>query len=148
MAEKGRVFSGPRAKLLLNGKKVAYVTRVSGTETIEYFPIEAIDNIEVEEHVPIRYTVDLQASMVRLVGETMKSEGFFPPTGKNPESHLQNILLQGDLSLTIEDSKEGKVVLLAQDVKIQSKNVAIEARGAVFKDVTMVATRIQDESEV
>lgn len=148
MAEKGRVFTGARARFSIDGKKVGYATNVSGSEEIEYQPVEVLDNIEVEEHVPVAYRVTFTASLVRIIGETIKSEGFFPAAGTSPEEHLQNILLQGDMVCTIEDSKTGNVMMTLEQVKIQSRNFTINARGIVGKDVSFVAVRMRDESEV
>jgi len=148
MAEKGRTFTGARARFSINGKKVGFATNVSGSEEIEYQPIEVLDNIEIEEFVPVAYRVTFTASMVRIIGETIKSEGFFPQAGTSPEEHLTNILLQGDMVCTIEDSKSSRIMMTLEQVKIQSRNFTINARGVVGKDVTFVAVRMRDESEV
>lgn len=148
MAEKGRVFTGARARFSINGKKVGYATNCSGSEEIEYQPVEVLDNVEVEEHVPVAYRVTFNSSHVRIVGKTMKSDGFFPSTGSSPEEHLTNILLQPDLVCTIEDSKTGNIITTVEQVKMQSKNFTINARGIVGKDVNYVCTRMKDESEV
>jgi hypothetical protein len=39
MAEKGRVFTGARARFLIQGKKVGYATNVAGSEEIQYDPV-------------------------------------------------------------------------------------------------------------
>jgi len=148
MAEKGRVFTGARARLSINGRKVGYATNCAGSEEIEYQPVEPLDNIEVEEFVPVAYRVTFTASQVRIIGETLKSQGFFPSCGTTPEEHLQNILLQGDMVATIEDTKSRRIFMTLEQVKTQSKNWTINARGIVGKDVTFVAVRMRDESEV
>ncbi len=148
MAEKGRVFTGARARFSIGPKKVGFATNVSGSEEIELQPVEVLDNIEVEEFVPVAYRVTFTASLVRIIGETLKSEGFFPKTGNSPEEHLTNILLIGDLVCTIEDSKSNAIMMTLEQVKIQSRNFTVNARGIVGKDVTFVAVRMKDESEV
>lgn len=148
MAEKGRVFTGARARLSINGKKVGFATNVAGSEEIEYQPVEVLDNIEVEEFVPVAYRVTFTASLVRIIGETIKSEGYFPTAGTTPEEHLENILLQGDMVATIEDSKTSSIMMTLEQMKVQSRNFTVNARGIVGKDVTFVATRMKDESEV
>jgi hypothetical protein len=148
MAEKGRVFTGARARLSINGKKVGYATNVSGQEELELQDVECLDNIEVEEIVPVAYRVSGSASTVRLVGETPKSEGYFPTAGSSPEEHLQNILLQADLVMTVEDSKTGKLLMTLEQVKMASQGFSINARGIVGLDVQYKAVRMRDESEV
>jgi hypothetical protein len=146
--EKGRVFTGARARLLIGAVKVGYATNVSGSEEIEYQPIEVLDNIEVEEFVPVAYRVTCTASMVRVIGETIKSQGYFPQSGNSPEDHLLNILNTGDLVATVEDSKTGRNMMVLEQMKVQSRNFTINAKGVVGKDVTFVAVRMRDESEV
>lgn len=146
MAEKGRVFTGARARFSINGVKLGYATDVNGGEEIEYFPIEALDNIEVEEHAPIAYRANLSASKVTLISETLKSLGFFPQVGQSPQEHLQNILLQQDMVCTVEDSKTGKVPVTVEQVKTQARNFRINARAVVTEDVTFVCTRLRDET--
>jgi hypothetical protein len=149
MPDKGRVLTGARARFLINGKKVGYATNVTVTETIENQPVEALDNIEVEEFVPIAYRVALTAAKIRIVRETFKSEGYFPKTGASPQEHLTNILNQADMTCTLEDSKSpGTLLMTVQQVKIAERNMRVDARGLVGEDVTFNAVRMLDESEV
>lgn len=148
MAEKGRLFTGARARFLINGVKVGYARGVNVGEEIQYDPVEIIDNIEVEEYVPIAYRVNFTASHFRIIGETIKSLGWFPNNGANTEEHLQNILISGDLTATIEDTRTGKIFATLEQVKIQSHNWNLDARGIVGEDLTFVAVRVKDESEV
>lgn len=147
---KGKVFTGCRAKFSLNSKVVGWATNVSLSEEIQYDPLEVLDNIEVEEWVPVAYRVTFTASFVRIVGRSVKSEGWFPAGGTSPQERLQNILLQPDLVATIEDSNDAtsNPLMTVEQVRMQSRNITVNARGIVGKDVTFVAKRIKDESEV
>ena len=78
----------------------------------------------------------------------MKSLGYFPNVGTNTEEHLENILISGDLTAHIEDTKTGKVFATLEQVKVASHNWTIDARGVVGEDLTFVAVRVKDESEV
>lgn len=146
--EKGRVLTGARSRFSIDGRKVGYATNVNGSEEIEYQPVEVLDNIEVEEFVPVAYRCTLTSSWIRIVADTIKSNQFFPSAGKSPEDHLTNILNQGDMVATLEDSKTTKTVMTAEQVKISSRNFAVAARGIVGKDITFVLVRMKDESEV
>lgn len=148
MAEKGRLFTGARARFSINGVKVGYARNVAVTEEIQYDPVEILDNIEVEEYVPVAYRVTFTASQFRIIGETVKSLGYFPNTGQNVEDHLENILISGDLTATVEDTKTGKLFATLEQVKVASHNWTIDARGVVGEDLTFVAIRVKDESEV
>lgn len=146
--EKGRVFSGARARLLINGRKVGYARNCNGREEIQYDPVEVMDNIEVEEHVPVRYRVSFSMSRVRIVKETLKSLGYYPQLGANPSEHLSNILTSGVLTVTIEDNKTGAIIMTLEQARAQSKGFSIDATGMVSEDVDFVAIRARDESEV
>lgn len=148
MADKGRIFTGARARFSINGVKVGYARNVNVSEEVTYEPIEVLDNIEVAEFAPVAYRVTFTASMFRIIGETLKSLGWFPSNGANPGEHLENILVTGDLTATIEDSKTGKSFATLEQVKIQNHNWTIDARGVVGEDVTFNAIRVRDESEV
>lgn len=148
MAEKGRLFTGARARFLINGTKVGYARNVALTEEIQYDPVEILDQIQVEEHVPVRYRVNFTASQFRIIGETIKSLGFFPSVGGNNAEHLENILTNGDLTATIEDSKTGKIFATVEQVKVASHNWTIDATGIVGEDLTFNAIRVKDESEI
>jgi hypothetical protein len=148
VAEKGRVLTGARARFSIGGVKVGYARNVNITEEITMEPIETLDNVEVEEWAPTGYRVTFTASQFRIVGETIKSRGWFPVSGDNTEKHLENILAIGDLSATIEDTKTSNTIATIEQVKIQSHNYTIDARGIVGEDVTFNAIRVKDESEV
>jgi len=146
--EKGRVFTGARARLLIDGQKVGYARNCNGREEIQYEPVEVLDNIEVEEHVPVRYRVTFSMSRVRIVKETLKSLGYYPKLGNNPGEHLLNILTSGTLTVAIEDNKTGSPIMILEQAKAQSKNFSVDASGMVAEDVDFVAIRMRDESEV
>jgi hypothetical protein len=86
--------------------------------------------------------------MFRLVGETLKSNGLFPPTGIDPATHLLNILLAGEMNAMIEDTKTGKIIANYEQVKIATKNWTVDARGVVGEDAEFVAIVQKDESEI
>lgn len=146
--EKGLVFTGARARLSINGKKVGWATNVSGSEEVQYDEAEVLDNIQVQEHVAVRYRASLSMSQIRIVGQTLKSQGFFPKLGANSDEHLRNILTSGDLVATIEDNETGDILATYEQVKVASHNWSINATGIVGEDVTFVAIRVKDESEV
>ena len=148
MAEKGRLLTGARARFSINGVKVGYARNVTLGERVDYEEARVLDNIEVEEFAPVAYNVTFTAGQFRIVGETVKSLGWFPSVGANTQEHLENILTQGDLTATLEDSKTGKIVATVEQVKTSSRNYTVDARGIVGEDVEFVAIRVRDESEI
>lgn len=97
--------------------------------------------------MPVAYRVTFTASLVRIVGETVSSLGWWPKKGTSPQAHLQNILLQGELSAVIEDSKTGQMIMALEQVRLASHNYTVNARGIVGQDCTFVAVVMRDESE-
>lgn len=148
MAEKGRLLTGARARFSINGVRVGYARNVSITEELEYFPADVIGNLETEEHVPIAYRVRFTASMFRIIGETLKTLGFFPEVGGNTDEHLTNVLTSGDMVATLEDTKTGKIFATVEQVKVASHSFTVDARGVVGEDLEFVAIRLLDESEI
>jgi len=107
-----------------------------------------MDSIQVIEHVPTDYDVSMSADFVRIVGDTIKSKGWFPKQGASPEEHLRNMLAMGELTATIEDNETAQIIANVEGVKISERNVNISARGVVGTNVSMVAKRARDESDL
>ncbi len=146
--QKGKALTGARCRFLLNNKRIGYARNVAITEEIEYQPLEVLDNIEVEEFVPIAYRVRFTCSMFRIVGATLKSMGFFPESGKNSGEHLRNVLLSGEMVAVLEDTKTQQPISTLQQVKVASHNWTVDARGIVGEDVEFNAIRVGDETEI
>ena len=147
----GSVLTGARARFSLNGKQVGYATGVTVREMIQYEPIKTLDNIQTVEHAATDYECSMTAELVRIIGSTIKSEGWFPKQGISPEDHLSNILSGGELTATIEaDANIGspQIIMNVEGVRISERNMNITARGVVGTNVTMVAIRARDESDL
>lgn len=143
---KGALFTGARARFSIDGIQVGYARNVAVTEEIEYQPVEILDNIQVEEFVPVAYRVRFTASMFRIVGETLKKQGWFPKLGQSPAEHLENILLNEGMVATIEDTKTNQTFATLEQVKVASHNYTIDARGIVGEDLEFTAVRARDET--
>lgn len=148
MAGKGKVLTGARSRLLIDGVKVGSTTAVTIREEVQYDPADYLDNIETDEHVPIAYRVNVTARRIRIVGETLKSMGYFANTGKTVEEHLENILVLGEMVMTLEDSKTKKILATVEGLKIASMNYNVDRGGIVGEDIEFVARRSSDESEI
>ena len=147
----GNVLTGARARFTLGGKQVGYATGVTVREMIQYEPIKTLDNIQTVEHAPTDYEVSMTAELVRIIGTTIKSEGWFPEQGTSPSGFLSNVLSSGELTATIEaDANIGSptIVMNVEGVRISERNMNISARGVVGTNVTMVAIRARDESDI
>lgn len=150
---KGEILTGARARFTVGTKVVGFATNVTVTESIQYEAVNVLDNIEVQEHVPVGYDVSMTASRVRLINRSLKSPvmNIFPKTGIDPQEHLANIigfdLPANSLDASIEDTVTQTTYMLMEQVKIQSHNFTVTARGIVGEDVTFVGIRVKDETE-
>lgn len=143
MAYRGLVLSGARARLNIDGVKVALCMNVSWSEEIQHDPVEPIDQFEVAEHVPIAYRVTFNGQLVRIVTNTIKNRDgvvIFP--------ELRNILTRGEMTATVVDSPTENVLANIGGVKCTRYTNNVGARGIVMEDVEFVAIQIQNESEV
>jgi hypothetical protein len=143
MANRGKVLTGARARLLIDGVKVALATNVSYSEEIAHDPVEVLDQYEVAEHVPTAYRVTFSAQMVRIITNTIKNRD-----GKVIFPSLEDILTAGELTATVEDRGTGSVLANIERVKAVRYTNNVGARGMVLTDVEFVAIRIRNESEI
>lgn len=143
-----QILTGVRARFRLNGIVVGYATGVTLRQTITYEPIKTLDSIVTRSHEPTDYDVNLTADMVRLVGKTIKSNGWFPQQGVTVEDFLTNILNSGVLSASLEDNHTGQMVSMVEGVRISESSVNISARGVVGENVSFVALRARDETDL
>src|SRR3990172_13084774 len=147
----GYVLTGARARFTFRGKPVGYATGVTVREAITYEPIKILGSIHVVEHAPTDYDVSMTADFIRLIGTTLKTEGFFPKQGITPAAHLSNILVSGELLAGIEgdaNSDSPQTVMHVAGVRISEQNTNVTARGIVGVNVSMVAIRAYDESDL
>lgn len=133
-------FSGARAIFLINSIPAAFAGGVSGEETVDYEPVDVLGMLEVKEHVPVAYRTSLNAQMFRVIGTSIKKIGILP--------ELQDIINSDDLTAAIQDSVTNTTMALFQGVRCSGHSFDITARGLVQENVTFVAIKVQDESEL
>ena len=146
--QKNVILTGARCRFAVKGITIGYATNVTVREAINYQPAEVLDNIETEEHVPVGYEVSMTAGFLRIISSTLKTVGLFPKNGGDSNTHLLNILNQGAVEATITDRVTDQPWATAEQVKISERNTRVESRGLVGEDVTLVAIRLRDESEL
>jgi hypothetical protein len=147
-----RVFSGARAIFFFNGEVVGFASGVSGSEEIQYEPVDTLDHLEVREFVPVAYRCTLTAQVFRTISigasedvngpGSLKQQQIFPKFDDIFRILGVDALVQDDPRLS------DKVLHQFQGVKTASYNFNIPARGIVTQNVTFVAIRAFDESEV
>jgi len=144
VAGKPQVFSGPRALFYHNKTPIGYASSVSGEETIDYEPVDVLDLLEVREHVPVAYRATLNAVVFRVIGSSLKKIGVFP--------RLQDIINSVSVSAAIEDAvpvagARGNMAFF-EGVRASGHSWDTAARGLVADNVSFVAIRVKDESEI
>lgn len=137
-----QVFSGPRARFSINGNIVGYAAGVSGSESVEYEPVDVINLLEVREFVPVAYRATLSAQIFRVIGKSLKQQGIFP------RSNDTSILTSGDLTCGLEDVLTGNIAATFQEVKCSEHTFDVAARGLVSENVSFVCIRVKDEFEL
>lgn len=150
-------FSGARAIFRVDSNKIAFASGCSGGEEIQFEPVDVLDNLEPQEHVPVGYRVNFSAEVFRTIKGvngaivpkegihgSVKEMGIFPKAGADP----LNILNSGEMTSTITDRLTQKTIMQVERVKAATHNFNVTARGIVGQNVTFVAIRMKDESEV
>jgi hypothetical protein len=146
-----RVFSGARCLFIFNGEGVGFASGVSGSEEIQYEPIDTLDHLEVREHVPVGYRCTLGAQVFRTVSVgasddlnapgSLKAQQIFPK--------FNDIFRIQGVDAVIQDHQvSGKTLHQYQTVKTSSYNFNVTPRGVVGQNVGFVAIRALDETEV
>lgn len=134
------VFSGARARFKVDGVIVGFAGGVSGSESIDYEPVDVLDLLEVREFVPVAYRATLSAQIFRVIGKSLKQLGIFPKE--------DNILTSGDLTCTLEDKLTGNTAAQFEAVKCSEHAFDVTARGIVSENVNFVTIRLKDEFDV
>ncbi len=134
------IFSGLRAILSVNGKRIGWCTNVSGSEEITYDEVNVIGDMETH-FVPTGKRVTLSASFVRIVNEDLVSVGLRPP------ATLEDTITWPAMTMQVLDV-HGNVVYQAEEVKFRSLSFRVDPRAVVGVDVEFVARRIKSTTEV
>ena len=144
------VFSGARARFVIDGTTVGYCAGVSGEEAIDYEPINTLDFLQVREHVPVSYRASLRAAFFRLVGSPLKRYNGRDLNEGNMKIFpiLEDVLSSGVMSCSIQDRKTNDTVALFEEVRAASKTFDVSNRGVVSENCSFVAIRQRDESQI
>jgi len=137
-----QVFSGARARFKVDGVIVGFAGGVSGSESVDYEPVDVLDLLEVKEHVPIAYRATLSAQVFRVIGKSLKQQGIFPGKKGLGDNEILDAL---ELTCSIEDKVSGEIMAQFERCKAQEHTFDITARGIVSENVTFVTVRLQDE---
>lgn len=137
-----QVFSGARARLKIDGVVIGFAGGVSGSESIDYEPVDVLNLLEVKEFVPVAYRATLSAQMFRIIGRSLQQQGIMP------NGNDMSILTSGDLTVAVEDKLTGQTMALFEEVKCQEHSFDVTARGIVSENVNFVCIRVRQEGEI
>jgi hypothetical protein len=137
---------------LFNGEIVGFASGVSGSEEIQYEPVETLDHLEVREHAPVGYRVTLTAQVFRTISQGASDDVNAPGSLKQQQifPKFDDIFRIQGVDAVIQDDPRisGKILHQFQTVKTSSYNFNVTARGITGQNVNFVAIRAKDETEV
>jgi hypothetical protein len=144
---KGKTFTAPRCRVMVNGKVVGWGQNISVNVELELADVVAIDSIEDLEHAPVSYKVNGTLGNVWIVGTTYKSQGFVPRSGKDADEHLLNILQAPLHTLVLMDKAETRNLVTITKVSFAGHSMQMSAGAIGGRNVNWKAIRETDESE-
>lgn len=147
------VFTGARAVFKVDQKPVGYALGMSGTTGINYQPLSVLGHLEVVEHVPVAYTVELTANLAR-IAKTSRLNRYanFPGLRGDVEGGTESpqlmpsfgdnglaILTSGELQSVVYDVVTQVSLYTISGVKCSQKAFDIQAGGMVAENCNFVA---------
>ena len=133
------VFSGARAKLIIDGNEIGYASGVSASEQIALQRVDVLGQIDSKEIVPVARVVSAQANFVRITGEGLKDLGIVP-TGDTA-----SVLNFPEITLEVYDTVSDLPVWRVEGARCESRNWQVQAGSIVTTDASFQARRIYDE---
>ncbi len=148
MALNSRKFTGPRCRLMLDGRVVLFGSGYSVTEEPIYEEAAVLDNVEVEEHVIVGFRVEGQISRLLAQDSTLKRLGLYPKAGRSPADHLRNILSMPLFTLVVEDSALNAILEQYEGVKLGRRDWNVQPRMIATENMQIHMLRPIDGSEI
>ena len=135
-----QVMTGPKAIFRIDGKQIAYASGVSYTEEVQLEEVNVLDEIAVKEHAEVGYRCTLQCNTFRVLNNSVKQLGLM--------SRLEDILTQGVLTADIFETNnpDGPPILVMLEVKIESRQTTLDARGVMTETWNFRGTKASDEA--
>lgn len=139
--ERGRILSGARARLLVDGLKVGYVTGLDVNQEVQLEAVRPIDTIAVEEYVAVGYEVSWSAELVRVIREDSHGRIWFQT--------FDELIAGGrELTMAVLDKVEDVVTHSLEGVKVGQHNFRIAGRTLASRMVNGVARVCKLETQL
>ena len=138
---KTRLFAGARAVLKVNGKTIGYCTGISGTETIDYQPVEVLGQADVQEYMLVARRVNFTASFVRILKDSLVASSLFP---KGDMATLDLIDFP-EMSVTVFDDVEDSAVYKFEGVRPTNRSFTVDKSSVMSVNASFVALTMTDD---
>ena len=146
MFVRGTSFTGARAIFKMAGTPIGFATNCDGGEQIIRQSLRALGSIYVLEHVPVAYDMSFSASFSRLIGQTLKSLGFWPKHMPSSEEFLQQILVT-EYTTTLYDPITKQNIYSNQRVVPVSLQWSVDQQGLSVQRMVFAAEKQKEETE-
>jgi len=133
-------ISGARARFILNNKEVGWATGVSASENIIQQPIDVLGNLDPVEIEPVGRSVTIQASAMRLLGESLVQQGVWA------HGETADVINFGAMTAEIYDPITDVAIWRIEGLKCQTRTWNIDSRGLMSTNASFLALRMYDEN--
>ena len=133
------VFSGARAKLILNGEEIGFATGVSANESITHQRVDVLGNIDTQELVPVSRVVSAQADFVRITNSSLQELGVMP------RGNTADFINFPELTLEVYDQVSDVPVWRIEGARCESRSWQVQSGSIVTVNASFQARKLFDE---
>ena len=138
----GQEYSGPRSLLSIGGVYIAYSNSSSLGHNWNWEEVRTLGNLELVSHAPTSYGATFSADKYFLVNENLLSLGIQADMGANGQTHLLNLLKQGELTADFQDQVSNKLIATVTGVHLSGSQFGIQNNQLVMINASFVCRRI------
>ena len=138
--ERGQVLHGARMWVAVDGKMLGYCPNVSMSRQTNFGPVDVLDNIETEEHVPLSYTVSGSFGAIAVVNRTMIERGVMVA--------LEGILANPTKVFTLMDRPSDSAQWTLEGVSLSGDSLSLGKGQITTVSFNWVALRRRDRKGV
>tara|TARA_Y100000114_G_scaffold152868_1_gene171892 strand:- start:453 stop:869 length:417 start_codon:yes stop_codon:yes gene_type:complete len=133
------VFSGARAKLIVDGAEIGFATGVSASEQIQLQRVDVLGNIDSQEIVPVGRVVSVQADFVRITNQSLNDLGIMPRGGTT------DVINFPEITLEVYDQISDVPVWRVEGARCESRSWQVQSGSIVTANASFQARRLYDE---
>lgn len=133
------VFSGARAKLIVDGEEIGFATGVSASEQISHQRVDILGSIDSQELVPVSRVVSLQADFVRITNTSLSDLGIMP------RGNTADVINFPEITLEVYDQISDTPVWRVEGARCESRSWQVQSGSIVTVNASFQARRLYDE---